>query len=60
MTRCAGGDGGGWRRRTSRAGAERVLVESYPHAAWKALGIKPLPSKRKALVSDLGGGVWGR
>jgi len=32
---------------------ERVLVESYPHAAWKSLGIKPLPSKRRAKVSDL-------
>lgn len=31
----------------------RVLVESYPHAAWKSLGIKPLPSKRHARVSDL-------
>ncbi len=27
---------------------ERVLVESYPFAAWKSLGIKPLPSTRKA------------
>ncbi len=25
---------------------ERVLVESYPHAAWRSLGLKPLPSKR--------------
>lgn len=33
--------------------AERIVVESYPHAAWKALGIKPLPSKRRAKVSDL-------
>ncbi|MGA2537717.1 MAG: hypothetical protein ABSF53_16990 [Terracidiphilus sp.] len=32
---------------------ERVLVESYPHAAWKSLGLKPLPSKRRARVSDL-------
>jgi hypothetical protein len=32
---------------------ERVLVESYPFAAWKSLGIKPLPSKRRARVSDL-------
>ncbi|HZB89725.1 MAG TPA: hypothetical protein VE291_13785 [Terracidiphilus sp.] len=46
-----------WRRleTTEQPGeaAERVLVESYPHAAWKALGLKPLPSKRKAMVSDL-------
>ena len=31
----------------------RLLVESYPHAAWKSLGLKPLPSKRRARVSDL-------
>ena len=47
----------GWRRLvTSGApgrGPERVLVESYPRAAWKALGIKPLPSKRRARVFDL-------
>lgn len=47
----------GWRRLATReqpgAGPERVLVESYPHAAWKALGLKPLPSKRRHKVSDL-------
>jgi hypothetical protein len=47
----------GWRRlETSdqpRAGNERILVESYPHAAWKSLGLKPLPSKRRCRVSDL-------
>ncbi len=47
----------GWRRLETReqpgTGPERVLVESYPHAAWKALGIKPLPSKRHCKVSDL-------
>jgi len=32
---------------------ERVLVESYPYAAWKSLGLKPLPAKRRARVSDL-------
>jgi hypothetical protein len=31
----------------------RVLVESYPFAAWKSLGLAPLPSKRRARVSDL-------
>jgi hypothetical protein len=30
-----------------------VLVESYPFAAWKSLGLKPLPAKRRAKVSDL-------
>jgi hypothetical protein len=51
----------GWRRLETREqpvrgperGPERVLAESYPHAAWKALGLKPLPSKRRAKVSDL-------
>jgi hypothetical protein len=47
----------GWRRLDTLPhpgmGPERVLVESYPHAAWKSLGLKPLPSKRRARVSDL-------
>jgi len=53
----------GWRRLRTRpqpdapelqaAPLERVLVESYPHAAWKSLELKPLPAKRRARVSDL-------
>ena len=53
----------GWRRLETRpqpsspdpavASLQRVLVESYPHAAWKSLGLKPLPAKRRARVSDL-------
>jgi len=47
----------GWRRLEARTQAiepnQRILVESYPHAAWKSLGIMPLPSKRRAHVSDL-------
>jgi hypothetical protein len=47
----------GWRRLETRdqpgSMAERVLVESYPFAAWKSLGLKPLPSKRRTRVSDL-------
>ena len=47
----------GWRRLATRdrsgAPQERVLVESYPFAAWKSLGLKPLCSKRRARVSDL-------
>ena len=35
------------------ASHERVLVESYPHAAWKSLQLKPLPAKRRARLSDL-------
>jgi hypothetical protein len=53
----------GWRRldtqirpgqlSQSAPASHRVLVESYPNAAWKSLGLKPLPSKRRARVSDL-------
>jgi hypothetical protein len=47
----------GWRRLATReqpgATPERVLVESCPHAAWKSLGLKPLPAKRRSRVSDL-------
>ncbi len=47
----------GWHRLDSQSqpgsAPERLLVESYPHAAWKSLGIKPLPSKRRARISDL-------
>lgn len=47
----------GWQRLNTNGKSaslqNRVLVESYPHAAWKSLGLKPLPSKRRARVSDL-------
>lgn len=47
----------GWRRldTSARPGPDpqRILVESYPCAAWKCLGLKPLPSKRRSRVSDL-------
>jgi hypothetical protein len=51
----------GWRRLDTAstpdagpgASRDRVLVESYPCAAWKSLGLKPLPSKRRARVSHL-------
>jgi len=47
----------GWRRmdtsERSAAAQDRVLVESYPYAAWKSLGLTPLPSKRRAKISDL-------
>lgn len=47
----------GWRRLEARTQVvepnQRILVESYPHAAWKSMGIMPLPSKRRAHVSDL-------
>ena len=47
----------GWRRmdasdRTA-VRQDRMLVESYPFAAWKSLGLVPLPSKRRTKVSDL-------
>lgn len=47
----------GWRRLDASAQPgphpQRILVESYPCAAWRSLGLKPLPSKRRAQVSDL-------
>jgi hypothetical protein len=48
----------GWQRLASRERMDdtapaKILVESYPHAAWKSLGISPLPSKRKCRVSHL-------
>ena len=53
----------GWRRLQTRPQPdlpepaatpfERMLVESYPHAAWKSLQLKPLRAKRQARVSDL-------
>ncbi|MFC5862628.1 hypothetical protein ACFPT7_10030 [Acidicapsa dinghuensis] len=48
----------GWRRLATRdtpsdSIPQKILVESYPHAAWKSLGILPLPSKRRCRVSDL-------
>jgi hypothetical protein len=51
----------GWNRLATREqpgslqkqNQERVLVESYPCAAWKSLGLKPLPAKRRSKVSDL-------
>lgn len=47
----------GWKRLAARdrpqGPQERILVESYPHAAWKALGIKGLPSKRRCGICDL-------
>jgi Protein of unknown function (DUF429) len=47
----------GWKRLSTQnhpaASPDRVLIESYPHAAWRSLGIQPLPSKRRARISDL-------
>lgn len=47
----------GWRRLAScsEPGREndRVLVESYPYAAWRALGLQPLAAKRRAHISHL-------
>jgi hypothetical protein len=47
----------GWQRLETReqpgSAQERVLLESNPRAAWKSLGIKPLPAKRKTHISDL-------
>jgi len=38
------------------SGLDRVIVEGNPNAAWKSLGIKPLPSKRKTKLIDLAEG----
>jgi hypothetical protein len=47
----------GWKRLATREypfhANDRILIESYPFAAWKSLGLKPLPSKRRHRVSDL-------
>jgi len=47
----------GWQRLATREHPDtmprKILVESYPHAAWKSLGILPLPAKRKCRVSHL-------
>jgi len=47
----------GWKRLETREPSslapQRVLIESYPHAAWKSLGLKALPTKRLTKVSDL-------
>jgi hypothetical protein len=47
----------GWQRLATQEQSEtvprKILVESYPNAAWKSLGIVPLPAKRKCRVSDL-------
>jgi len=47
----------GWRRLDTReqpgSTPERILVESSPNAAWRSLGIKPLPAKRRSRISDL-------
>ena len=47
----------GWQRLATRDHPndlpQKLLIVSYPHAAWKSLGIAPLPAKRKCRVSDL-------
>ncbi len=53
----------GWQRPVARdprshnrrrsVGEQRILLESYPNAAWKSLGIAPLPDRDKCRVSNL-------
>jgi hypothetical protein len=47
----------GWQRLAAREQSEttprKILVESYPNADWKSLGIPPLPARRKCRVSQL-------
>ena len=53
-TRFAAAAGGALRPDSQPAlPGERVLVESYPYAAWKSLGLKPLPAKGRTRVIDL-------
>ena len=49
----AGQAGSPARSRAESSAGQRFLVESYPHAAWKSLGILPLPARRRCRVSDL-------
>jgi hypothetical protein len=47
----------GWQRLAQRDQAtplaKKILAESHPHAAWKSLGITPLPERSKCRVSHL-------
>ena len=45
----------GWPRLagSSLAGGARAAAESFPFAAWRALGLPPLPSKRRATAGDV-------
>ncbi len=47
----------GWKRLDTQgepgSALDRVIVEGNPNAAWKSLGIKPLPSKRKSKLIHL-------
>ncbi|CAA9247125.1 MAG: hypothetical protein AVDCRST_MAG93-1578 [uncultured Chloroflexia bacterium] len=51
----------GWSRlgseNTQPPDSERLLVESFPSSAWRALGVPSLPSRRRARQSDLDNGL---
>lgn len=48
---------GGWHRLAGENEApghdHRILVESFPYAAWRSLGIKPLPGKARSRPEDI-------
>ncbi len=43
----------GWPRLASAAVPQRRTVEAFPHAAWKRLGLAPLPAKAKCTPDRL-------
>ncbi len=48
----------GWSRLSDRNGTipgRRVIVESFPLSAWRTLGLKSLPAKRRARANDIAG-----
>jgi hypothetical protein len=46
----------GWLRLTTLAPSSGVAAEVFPTAAWRALGLKPLPAKSKTKPGDIT--VW--
>lgn len=57
----------GWHRFAGQAGAAQVAAETFPTAAWRALGLKALPGKSKSRGAEveewtrlLVGGGFGR
>jgi hypothetical protein len=43
----------GWPRYSRTGSADRIAVETFPLAAWRALGIRPLPAKARASAEDI-------
>jgi len=49
----------GWRRLDSKESrpSGRILIETFPFSAWRSVGIRPLPSKRRARPRDIEAGL---